>query len=95
MAKRATPNQMSAYKHALQLFKLFNSNNISEDLISLNFQQNYNGRNEKINFFKVSNYKVGRNLLVNRFHSLNNKIDYNWLNDSSNIFKVKCKHLLL
>ena len=95
LAKRATPTQMTNYKHALQLFKLFISNNMSEDWISLNFQQNFNGRNDKIQFFNVSNYKVGRNLLVNRFLHLNNKIKYSWLNDLFNTFKVKCKNLLL
>ena len=95
MAKRGTPEQMSNYKHALQLYKLHNFENMTEDWISLNFQQNFNGRNEKIQFFNISNYKVGRNLMVNRFKILNNKIDYSWLNDSYNTFKVKCKQLLL
>ena len=40
-------------------------------------------------------YKVGRNLLVNRFKTLNNKIDYSWFNDSFKSFKIKCKSLLL
>ena len=35
------------------------------------------------------------NLLCNRFKPLNNKIDYSWLNESLNTFKVKCKKLLL
>ena len=95
LAKRATPNQMSDYKHALQLYKLFNSNNMSDDWLSLNFQQNFNGRSDKLQIFNVSRYKVGRNLLVNRFKNLNNKIDYLWLNESLNAFKIKCKKLLL
>ena len=45
--------------------------------------------------YTILNYKVGRNILVNRFKYLNNKINYSWLNDSFNTFKVKCKHLLL
>ena len=79
--------------HALQFYKLFNSNNMSEDWVSLNVQQNFNGRNDRIQIFNVSNYKVGRNLLVNRFHNLNNKIIYSWFNESFNTFKVKCKQL--
>ena len=86
---------MSDYKHALQLYKLFNSTNMSDDWLSLNFQQNFNGRSDKLQIFNVSNYKVGRNLLVNRFRTLNNKIDYLWLNESFNAFKIKCKQLLL
>ena len=95
LAKRATPNQMSDYKHALQLHRLFNSTNMSDDWLSLNFQQNFNGRSDKVQIYNVSRYKVGRNLLVNRFRNLNNKIDYLWLNESLNAFKIKCKQLLL
>ena len=91
LAKRRTPTQMSTYKHALQLYKLFNSKNLSDDLISLNVQQNFNGRNEQIQIFNKSNYKVGRNLLANWFQSLNNKIDYSWFNDLFESFKIKCK----
>ena len=86
---------MCAYKHALQLFKLYNSTVMSEDWMSLNFQQNFNRRNNKIQIFNVSNYKVGENLLTNRLKSLNNKIEFNWLNESFNSYKVKCKKLFL
>ena len=95
LAKWGTPVQMSTYKHALQLYKLFNSNNMSDDWISLNIQQNFNRRNKTIKLCNASNYKVGRNLLVNRFLNLNNKINFTWFNDSFNTFKVKCKQLLL
>ena len=95
LAKRGTPTQMSEYKHALQLYKLHNSDNMTDDWISLNFQQNFNRRNDKIQIYSISNYKVGRNILVNRFKYLNNKINYSWLNDSFNTFKINCKHLLL
>ena len=95
LSKRGTPTQMSNYKHALQLYKLYNSTSMSEDWISLNFQQNFNTRNNKIQTFNISNYKVGQNLLVNRFKPLNNKIDYLWLNESMNSFKIKCKKIFL
>ena len=51
--------------------------------------------NNKIQIFNVSNYKVGENLLTNRLKSLNNKIEFNWLNESFNSYKVKCKKLFL
>ena len=72
-----------------------NSNTMSDDWISLNIQQQFNGRNDHIQIYNISNYKVGRNLLCNRFKSLNNKIKFTWFNDSFNTFKVKCKQLLL
>ena len=95
MTKRGTPTQMCNYKHAIQLYKLFNSTTMSDDWISLNFQQNYNGRNNKLQIFNSSNYKVGQNLLVNRFKPLNNKIDYLWFNESFNSYKIKCKTIFL
>ena len=68
---------------------------MTDDWLSLNFQQNYNGRNEKIQIFTISNYKVGQNLMVNRFKSLNNQIEFNWLNESLNSYKIKCKRAFL
>ena len=95
LAKRGTPTQMSHYKHAIQLYKLHNSTTMSEDWVSLNFQQNFNGRNDNLQIFNTSNYKVGENLLVNRFKPLSNKIPFSWLNESFNSFKIKCKNLIL
>ena len=95
LAKRGTPKQMSTYKHALQLYKLYNSTNMTDDWVSLNLQQNFNGRNQHFQIFNVANYKVGRNILTNRFLPLNNKIEFSWFNESFETFKVKCKLLLL
>ena len=95
LAKRATLTQMSSYKHALQLHKLYNSKTMTDDWISLNLQQNFNGRNEHFQIIIVTHYKVGRNLMTNRFKPLNNKIKFSWLNDSFESYKIKCKKLLL
>ena len=95
LAKRATPTQISSYKHAIQLYKLYNSSNMSDDWLSLNIQQSFNERNGKFQIYNISNYKVGRNLICNRFKQLNNKINYTWLNESLNAFKIKCKTLFL
>ena len=65
-----------------QLYKLVNSETMTEDWVALNFQQQFNGRSHKFQFYTSYNYKVGQNLMVNRFRQLNNKIDYNWLNES-------------
>ena len=71
------------------------TNNMSDDWLSLNFQQQFNGRTEMIQSFNISDFKVGRNLLVYRFQSLNNKINYTWFNDSFESFKIKCKNIFL
>ena len=91
LAKRGTPTQMCHYKHAIQLHKLYNSTTMTEDWISLNIQRNFIGRNEKFQIFTISNYKVGQNLMVNRFKPLNNKIEYTWFIESLNSFKIICK----
>ena len=84
-----------SFIYSIQLYKLFNSTSMTEDCLSLNFQQNYNGRNDTFQVFNISIYKVGLNLMVNRFKPQNNKIDYLWFNESFNCFKIKCKHLFL
>ena len=95
LAKRGTPDQMSDYKLAIQLFKLYNSDKNSNDWIDLNFQQMFNARQEHFSVCNTSRYKVGRNLIVNRLHSLNNKISYDCLNKSFEAFKITCKNLFL
>ena len=95
LAKRGTTTQMSLYKHPLQLYKLHKSTSMTVDRIDLIIQQNINSRNDHIQIYNKSNYKVRRNLLVNRFKNLSNKISYSWLNESFDSFKVKYKKLLL
>ena len=86
---------MLKYKHSLQLYKLYNSEKMTSDWINLNTQQNFNGRINKFLVSNVSNYKIGKNQMVNRFCVLNNQIDLNWLNLSFNSYKIKCKELYL
>ena len=90
MNQRANPKQITIYKHALLLHKIYNddSNITWSDLF---FTQQFNQRNQTIQFFNTSNYKVGNNLLTNRFILLNGKIELSWLNDSFNSYKIKCK----
>ena len=93
--KRATPIKMSMYKLAIQLFKLYNSENSTPDWIDLNLQQNFNGRSTKFLVSNCAKYKIGSNLLVNRLSALHNTIELSWLNLSLNSYKIKCKSLLL
>ena len=44
---------------------------------------------------KTNNYKVGMNSLSNRLWFLNGKIQLDWLGQSFDSFKIKCKGLLL
>ena len=93
--QRGTPEQMLKYKLSLQIYKLYNSEKMTEDWIDLNNQQNFNARVNKLLVSNNSNYKIGKNLLVNRFTTLNNQIELNWLNLSFDSYKIKCKTLYL
>ena len=74
------------YKHALELYKLYNSDIQSEDWIDLNTQQAFNDRLQTIRVFDSSRLKVGKNLLVNRMTILNNELNYDLMNVSYNSF---------
>ena len=93
--KRAMPSQFSTYKHALLLYKLYNSNETSDDWVDLNFTQVLTGRQLDFIIIPQSNYKIGTNLLCNRLSSLNNKIPLAWLALSLDSFKIKCKERFL
>ena len=89
--QRATPNQITLYKHALLLHKTYNCSSYSNDWTHLHFNQQFNNRNTKVKFTNTAKYKIGNNLLANRFTILNGKIELSWLNDSFESFKIKCK----
>ena len=95
MNQRATPLKMMHYKLALQLFKNFNDQTQGETWLDLNFQQNYGQRNEFVMIVDNSTHKVGRNNLINRLNTINGKVKYEWLNQSLDSYKVKCKSLFL
>ena len=93
--KRAMPCQISLYKHALCLHILYNSESTSYDWLSLFFNQNFNARHKFANFTNTARYKIGNNLIGNRFTFLNGKIELDWLNLPLISFKIKCKSLFL
>ncbi len=95
MNNRATPSKMLLYKHALLLHKTYNDTKMSPEWLGLNFQQNFNNRNEMVNIIDTSKYKIGKNLLVNRLRILNGKIKLDDLNLSLEAFKIKYKELFL
>jgi hypothetical protein len=92
---RATPFQFSIYKHALLLFKLYNSNELSDDWVSLNFNQILTGRQLNFKIFSTNNFKIGSNLLCNRLSCLNDLLPLSWLALSLDSFKIKCKERFL
>ena len=95
MTKRALPDQMIKYKHALMMYKLFRQCVPDNEFMHLNFQANLNQRNQHHTFLKTQNYNVGNNILLNRMCILNNTIPKSWTDLSYLTYKLKCKDLFL
>ena len=83
------------YKLSVQLYKLYNGTQRNADWIDLNFQQNFNNRQKYVLINDESSLRIGKNLLMNRLGVLNNLIEYDWLNQGLNTFKLKSKKLFL
>ena len=99
MSKRATPEQMMRYKLSLCLYRLYNSPfNLkdfnSKEFIRLNVNQILTSRQSYFITGKSNNLKIGLNCLSNRLYLVNKTIPLQWLNESLNTFKVKCKELM-
>ena len=86
---------MMKYRQSIQLFKIFNNDDQNDDWVDLNFQQNFNARNDSIQLYDVSRLKVGKNLMINRLSTLNGQIKFDWLNLGLNSFKIKMKGLFM
>ena len=92
---RATPNQVTIYKHALLLYKTFNSTIPNREWVSLFFNQTFNSRQTRLKFFSTAKFKISNNILANRFKILNNLIKFDKLNLTYESYKVYCKKLFL
>ena len=77
------------------LHKLMRNELCDNELMWLNFQIVANARSQTWSFITRQNYDVGKNILLNRMHILNNKIEKNWINLTLNTYKVKCKEKFL
>ena len=95
IANRATPENYSNYKQAIQLHKLYNQIETSDDWISLNINQIITGRQKYFQIISTNISKIGFNTLSNRLVVLNGKIPLDWLSNTFEVFKLKCKALFL
>jgi hypothetical protein len=57
LTKRATPPQLQTYKHAILLFRLYNSINATSDWVRLNFQQTLTSRQMNFIITQTNNFK--------------------------------------
>ena len=92
---RATPSQMMLYKHSIILYKTLNEQQPPKEWIDLNFTQILSSRQNNFECFNNALFKVGNNILSNRFSTLNRKIPLTWLNLKPVPFKVQCKRQFL
>ena len=95
MNNRAMPNAIMMYKHAIQLFKIYNATEYTMDWLILNFNQIFTSRQSSFMMLKSNEKKVGINILANRLSIVNGKIPFEWLNYSLPTFKMHCKKLFL
>ena len=93
--KRALPEKFCFYRHCLLLFKVFNNSIPEKDWLDLNFRMINTSRQTHFEIANNSNYKVGNNILSNRFSFLNKKISLEMLNLPFETYKVKCKGIFL
>ena len=95
LSKRALPNQLLEYKHAILLHKIYNEKIPPMDWIELTFNQAITSRETFFNTIKTNRNKVGNNILSTRLLVLNKKIKLEDLNLTLNTFKLKYKQILI
>ena len=83
----SSPHQIGNYITSVLLHKTY--------LTGLFFSQNLSNCTQLVSFFGTSNFKVGKNILSNRFVTITIQISYEWLNLKIEPFKIKCKQLFL
>ena len=90
--KRATPMQWNKYVTACALYDNYNlqvPSNVFTCTINNILNEN---RNDLVHFTSISNLKIGKSSIDNRFRILNNKVSFGMLEWSKERFKTHCKH---
>ena len=57
---RAKPEQMMKYKHALELYKIYNANDMNDGWLDLNFNQSFGNRCTSVRVFEDSHTRIGK-----------------------------------
>jgi hypothetical protein len=65
------------------------------DWINLQFNIQNDRRNTRLSFQTNNNFKCGLNCLSNRFKSVTNEIDKQWINMPRDVYKTECKRRLI
>jgi hypothetical protein len=92
---RATPTQFQKYTTAISLYDLIKKEIPEDDWINLQFNIQNDRRNTKLSFQANNRFKCGLNCLSNRFKSITNEIDKQWIDMTRDVYKTKCKRRLI
>ena len=78
--KKSTPKQMALYKLSLLLYRTLNSTYHGKDWLDVTNQIICTGRQSRFNIHKSCNYKIGNNILPNKFSHIADKLELDLLN---------------
>ena len=92
---RATPTQFQKYTTAVSLYDLIKKEIPEDEWINLQFNIQNDRRNTRLSFQTNNRLKCGLNCLSNRFKSIKNEIDKQWIDMSRDVYKTKCKKRLI
>jgi hypothetical protein len=92
---RATPTQFQKYTTAISLYDLVKKEIPEDEWINLQFNIQNDRRNMKLSFQANNKLKCGLNCLSNRFKSITNEIDKQWIDLTRDAYKTKCKKRLI
>jgi hypothetical protein len=92
---RATPTQFQKYTTAVSLYDLIKKEIPEEDWINLQFNIQNDRRNTRLTFQTNNKLKCGINCMSNRFKSITNEIDKQWVDMTRDVYKTKCKKRLI
>ena len=92
---RATPTQFQKYTTAVSLYDLIRRETPEEDWINLQFNFQNDRRNTRLTFYASNRYKCGFNCLSNRFKSVTNEVEKEWIDLTRDAYKTKCKKRLI
>jgi endonuclease/exonuclease/phosphatase family metal-dependent hydrolase len=92
---RATPTQFQKYTTAISLYDLIKKEIPEDEWINLQFNIQNDQRNTRLSFQTNNRLKCGLNCMSNRFKSITNEIDKQWIDMTRDVFKTKCKKRLI
>jgi hypothetical protein len=92
---RATPTQFQKYTTAVSLYDLIKKEIPEEEWINLQFNIQNDRRNTRLSFQTNNKLKCGINCMSNRFKSITNEIDKQWVDLTRDVYKTKCKKRLI